>query len=139
MRRGPSLRHLHKDAALPARCTNCHGEHSAYYMGCPEAKKYQERRGLTRDPQPQTQRKPNVSSTKEFPTLPGRERVELPPHTPPPGDAMGDLKENISLFTSGNVRSYITKFNTLTGNVRQQPDSMTKIMPFCFGLMEMFD
>jgi len=128
-----------KDSSLPAKCANCQGDHSANYGGCPEAKKYQERRGRSRAPQPQPQRKPNVSSTKEFPALPRKQRVERPPPTPPPGDGMGDLKEIIALFTSGTVRTYITKFKSLIGNVRQQPDSMSKMLTFCFGLMELFD
>jgi Arginine methyltransferase-interacting protein, contains RING Zn-finger len=135
-----SSRTCPKEFEEPARCANCNGQHSANYLGCPEVKKYQERRGLTRAPQrPQQQRRPNVSSNVEFPALPRRQRVELPTPTPQAADGMGDLKEIISLFTSGTIRSYLTKFKTLIGQVKQQPDPMSKMMTFCFGLVELFD
>ena len=74
-----------KVVALPAKCANCLGEHSANYQGCPETKKCQERRDY-KTPSASKQRKPNVSSVKEFPMLSRRQRVELTPPTPPPSD-----------------------------------------------------
>ena len=136
-----SSRTCDKDAALPAKCVNCNGDHSASYQGCPEAKKYLERRGVTRAPQqPQTQRRPNVASNREFPELPRRQRVEQPTPTPAGGsDSVSDFKEILNLFTSGTIRSYLDKFKNLVGRVKQQPDSMSKMMTFCFGLCEIFD
>ena len=69
--RDHSSRTCTKEATLPARCVNCKGDHSANYSGCPEAKKYVERRGLTRTPQqPQPERRPITVSKKKFPELP---------------------------------------------------------------------
>ena len=59
-------------------------------------------------------------------------------HTPLPVDGMGDLKEIVTLFTSGTVRSYLTKLKTLIGQVTQQY-SMSKMMTFCFGLVELLN
>ena len=45
-----------KDVVQPVKCANCNGQLSSSYMGCPKAKKYQERRVLSiPSQQPQNQ------------------------------------------------------------------------------------
>jgi hypothetical protein len=124
-----------KDATLPANCVNCNGDHSASYQGCPEAKKY-----LGAPQQPQTQRRPNVASNKEFPEPPRRKRVEQP--TPVPtgvSDSVSDFKEILNLYTSGTIRSYLDTFKNMVSRVKQQPASISKMITLCFSLCVIFD
>jgi hypothetical protein len=129
-----------KDAAHPARCANCGGQHSANYQGCPEAQKYNERRGTTRTPsKPQAVRKPNFASKVEFPELPRRQKVQQSAPELSVGGGMEDFREILDLFRSGTISSYIGKFKGLMQRVKAQPDSMSKMLTFGLGLVEIFD
>ena len=135
-----NTRACNKDAAHPVRCANCGGQHSANYQGCPEAQKFKERRGTTRTPsKPQPNRKPNIASNIEFPELPRRQHVQQAAPEPSGGGLMDDFREILNLFKSGTISSYIKKFKGLMQRVKAQPDSMSKMLTFGLGLVEIFD
>ena len=50
----------------------------------------------------------------------------------------GEFREIFHLFKSGVISSYVRKFKTLIGNIRQQPDAMSKVMTFVVGIVEVF-
>ena len=72
-----------------------------------------------------------MASAQEFTERPRGERVQQKAPTPQLADGVDDLR-------TGTIGSYINTFKTLVGNVRQQPDSISKLMTFCLGLLELF-
>jgi len=129
-----------KAEGTPARCANCAGDHSANYQGCPVAKSYRERRGVTRTPPAApasltSPRVPNMKSAREFPSLPKRAVVEPQPNT---SQDMDGLREIMQLFTSGTLISYINKFKSVVREVGRQPDTPTKLITFVLGVCDMF-
>ena len=52
---------------------------------------------------------------------------------------MDDFREILNLFKSGTISSYIKKFKGLMQRVKAQPDSMSKMLTFGLGLVEIFD
>ena len=129
-----------KDTAHPARCAKFGGQHAANYQGCPEAQKYKERTGTTRTPsKPQQVRKPDTASRVEFPELPRRQQAQQPAPEPSAGGGMEDFGEILDLFRSVTVSPYIRKFKGLMQRVKAQPDTISKMLTFGLGLVEIFD
>ena len=58
---------------------------------------------------------------------------------PSGGGLMDDFREILNLFKSGTISSYIKKFKGLMQRVKAQPDSMSKMLTFGLGLVEIFD
>ena len=126
-----------KAAGTPPKCTNCGGEHPANYRGCPTAKQYEERRGVTRAPsRPQA---PRINSVKEFPPLPGRPQAQTAANVPPASttETMGDLKDVIQWITTGSLSKYLKKFKVLMANVMSQNDKASKLLTLGLGIMDL--
>ena len=67
-----------------------------------------------------------------------RQRVQQPALEPSAG-GMEDFREILDLFRSGTVSTYLRKFKELMQRVKAQPGSMSKILAFGLGLVEIFD
>ena len=52
---------------------------------------------------------------------------------------MEDFIEILDLFRSGTVGSYIRNFKGLMQGVKAQPDSVSQMLTFGLGLVEVFD
>ena len=110
-----NTRDCKKDATHPARCVNCDGQHSTHFQGCPEAKKFKERRGTTRTSlQASTSREAG-----EFPELPRRQQEEQPCQETT-GGGLEDFREILNLLRSRTISSNVWKFRELLRRFKQQ-------------------
>ena len=114
----------------PITCINFEGSHTANYKNCPTAVKFAKGAKAKQAPVPY------LNFRRVFPSLSSRPAPRPSSNANATEDTTG-LKEILQVFTSGTIKTYITKFKTIISKMRTQTDPISKMITLITGLTEM--